>query len=201
MIKDKITPSLREKFRQTIKRTIDTGRGQGFFICSDKQGELYPSKPCEGDEYKIILEGKSTICSHKIGGDFHTHPYLANTKRKYKDSGKQIPIDNILIQDITQSLTDKYKEKGITELSPIIPSHKDALNALLHKCLTTTETTTCVGSDLEKDKIECWTPKETINKGQCVRAIFELRGSAGQKKGFFPKKWIIPLFDKEQITL
>ena len=201
MIKDKITPLLKEKFRETIKKTINTGKDQGFFICSDKQGGLYPSKSCEGDECKIMLEGKSTICPQNIGGDFHTHHYLSSAKRKYKESGKQVPIDDMLKQEIIRSLIDTHKEKGIVGLSPIVPAYRDALNAILHKCMTTTETTTCVGSDLEENKIECWTPKDTVRKGQCVRAIFELRKSEGQKKDFFPKKWIVPLFDKEQIIL
>lgn len=201
MIKDKITPELKERFIQTIKKTIDIGKEQGFFICSGKQGELYPSKSCEGEECKIMLEDKTTICPQRIGGDFHTYPYLANAKKNYKESGKQIPIDDILKQDVIQSLTDAHKEKGVIGLSPIVPSYKDVLNVVVHKCFTTTDTTTCIGSDLEDNKIECWTPKDEIRKGQCVRALFELRRSAGQKKGLFPKKWIVPLFEKEKIVL
>ena len=200
MMKDKITPALREKFRQIIDKTIDTGKGQGFFICSDKQGQLYPSKPCEGDECKIILEDQSSICPVRIQGDFHTYPYLANAKRKYKESGKQIPIDDMLKQEVRKSLTEMHEEKGVIGLSPIVPDYKDSLNTIVHKCFRNTDISTCVGSDLEKDKIECWTPKD-IRRGQCVRAIYDLRNIVGKKKEFFPKKWIVPLFDKEQITI
>lgn len=201
MIKDKITPALKERFRQTIKKTIDTGKEQGFFICSDKKGIFYPSKSCEGDECKIVLEDKSTICPQRFQGDFHTHPYLANVKRKYRELGKQVPIDDILKQEIRESLIENYEERGIVGLSPIAPSYKDALNAVLHKCFKGTETTTCIGSDSDENKIECWTPKDVIRSGQCIRATFELRKVVEKKKEIFPKKWLFPLFDKEQIIL
>lgn len=200
MIKDKITPTLKERFIQTINKTIETGMEQGFFICSDKQEKLYPSKSCEGDECKIMLEDKSSICSHSVQGDFHVYPYLANIKRKYRESGKQIPIDDVLKQEVRKSLSDIYEEKDIIVTSPIIPSYKDTLNTILHKCFKNIDTTTCAGSDLEKNKIECWTPKE-VRHGQCTRAVFELRKVADKKKEFLPKKWIVPLFNKEQITL
>lgn len=199
MIKDKITPALKEKFRQTIDKTIDTGKDQGFFICSDKQGSLYPSKPCEGEECKI-LEDQSSICPVRIQGNFHTRPYLASAKRKYKEIGKQVPIDDVLKQEIRKSLTEMHEEKGVVGISPIVPDYKDSLYTIVHKCFRNTDVSTCVGSDLEKNKIECWTPKD-IRKGQCVRAVFDFRNIVGKKKEFFPKKWIVPLFDKEQITI
>lgn len=200
MIKDKITHTLKERFEQTIKKTIDTGKEQGFFICSDKQEKLYPSKSCEGDECKIILEDQSSICIKRIEGDFHTYPYLANAKKKYRALGKQIPPDDILKQEVIQSLIEMHEEKGEIGLSPIVPSYKDTLNTMVHKCFRNTDISTCIGSDLEENKIECWTPKD-IHRGQCVRAMFELRKVTEKKKEFFPKKWIVPLFDKEQIKL
>lgn len=200
MIKDKITPVLKEKFRQVIDKTANTGKGYGFFICSDEQGRLYPAKSCEGDECKIILEDQSTACPVRIQGDFHTYPYLANTKRKYKEFGKQIPIDDMLKQEVRKSLTEMHEEKGVIGISPIVPDYKDSLNTIVYKCFRNTNISTCVGSDLDKDKIECWTPKD-IGRGQCIRAMFDLRNIVGKKKEFFPKKWIVPLFDKEQITI
>lgn len=135
-----------------------------------------------------------------VHGDFHVHPYLANAKRKYRELGKQVPIDDILKQEVRKSLIDTYEEKGIDTTSQTIPSYKDALNTILHKCFQNTDTTTCAGSDLDKNQIECWTPKD-VRSGQCIRAVFELRKVANKKKEFFPKKWIVPLFEKEQITL
>ena len=55
MIKDKITQPLKERFRDTIKKTVDTGKEQGFFICANKEGKLYPSKSGNmknSDEFK-----------------------------------------------------------------------------------------------------------------------------------------------------
>jgi len=141
MIKDKITPALKERFRQTIKKTIDTGKEQGFFICSNKQGELYPSKSCEGDECKIILEDQS-VCPQRVEGDFHTYPNLANTKRKYRELRKQIPPDDMLKEDVRKSLTRMYEEKGVVGLSPIIPSYKDTLNVVVNKCFRNIDTVT-----------------------------------------------------------
>lgn len=200
MIKDKITPALGDRFRQAIKKTIDTGKEQGFFICSNQQGKLYPSKSCEGDECKIILEDQYAVCPRKVEGDFHTHPYLANAKRKYIEIGKQIPPDDMLKEEVRKSLIEMHEEKGVIGLSPIVPSYKDTLNTVVHKCFKNVDTATCVGSDLEENKIECWTPKD-VGHGQCVRAVFELRKMVEKKKEFFPKKWIVPLFDKEQIVL
>jgi hypothetical protein len=199
MIKDKITPALKEKFRQTIDKTIDSGKDQGFFICSDKQGSLYPSKSCEGEECQI-LEDQSSICPVRLQGDFHTRSYLANAKSKYKEIGKEVPIDDVLKQEIRKSLTEMHEEKGVVGISPIVPDYKDSLFTIVNKCFRNTDVSTCIGSDLDKNKIECWTPKD-IRKGQCVRAAFDFRNIVGKKKEFFPKKWVVPLFDKEQITI
>lgn len=200
MIKDKITHSLKERFGKSIKKTIDTGKEQGFFICSNKEGELYPTKSCEGDECKIILEDQSAVCPRRFEGDFHTHPYLAEVKRKYIESKKQIPPEDMLKQEVRELLTKTHEEKGVVGISPVVPSYKDVLNVVVNKCFRNTNTVTCAGSDLENDKIECWTPKN-VSRGQCVHAIFELRKVVEKKKEYFPKKWLVPLFDKEQIIL
>lgn len=200
MIKDKITKALKESFVRTINKTVDTGKEQGFFICSNKEGKLYPSKPCEGDECQIMLGDPFAICPQRVQGDFHTHPYLANAKRKYMELGKQIPVDDVLKQEVVRTLKETQEEKGIIGLSPSIPSYTDTLNAVINKCFRDTEATTCVGSDLEKNKVECWTPID-VRHGQCVRAVFELRKMTREKKKLSPKKWITPLFEKEQIIL
>lgn len=56
MIKDKITGVLKEKFRDAMKKTVDTGKKHEFFICANKEGKLYPSKPCEGDHSKMLSD-------------------------------------------------------------------------------------------------------------------------------------------------
>ena len=161
--------------------------------------EDYPAKSCEGDECRILLGDPSTVCPQKVQGDFHTHPYLASAKRKYRELGKQIPIDDILKEEVKKALIDTHEEKGIIGLSPTIPSYKDSLNAVIHRCFMDTDATTCIGSDLADNTVECWTPKDPRH-GQCIRAVFELRNEAKTKKSSSPK-WIVSLFDKEQITI
>lgn len=200
MIKDKITEALKERFRDTIKKTVDTGKEQGFFICANKEGKLYASKSCEGDECEVILGNPFQICPQRVQGDFHTYPYVANSRKEYKKKGINPPPDDILKEDVRRTLIDAHEEKGLKGLSPVIPSYNDVLNTIIHKCFKETDATTCIGSDLDDNTVECWTSKD-IRHGQCVRAVFELRRSVQEKKKLSPKKWVIPLFDVENINL
>ncbi len=50
MIKDKITPEIRERFKEEIKLTRERCKERGFLLCLDVKGGLYPSRSCEGTE-------------------------------------------------------------------------------------------------------------------------------------------------------
>ena len=78
MIKDKITPKLKERFKDAIKKTIHTGREQGFYICKDKEGKLFADKGCEGEQCDLMIGRPQDSCQGEINqGDFHTHPYTS----------------------------------------------------------------------------------------------------------------------------
>ena len=83
-----------------------------------------------------------------------------------------------------------------------MPSHSDARNAILGKCSKKTEGTTCIGTDLENSKVECWTPKD-IDDGDCVRALADRLGlSIGEHNdSTLPHEWVRPLFNVEMIDL
>ena len=56
-----------------------------------------------------------------------------------------------------------------------------------------------LSSDLDLDKVECWTIK-TMDDGDCVRALTEhLSPDDGEHK--LPKEWTKPLFDIEMIKM
>lgn len=200
MIKDKITEALKERFRDAIKKTIDTGNEQGFFICANKEGKLYASKSCEGDECEVILGDHFGVCPQRVQGDFHAYPYVANARKEYKKKGINPPPDDILKEEVRSTLIDKHEEKGLNGLSPVIPSYNDILSIIIDKCFKETDAATCVGSDLDDSAVECWTSKDP-RRGQCVRAVFELRRSVQEKKKLSPKKWVVPIFDIENINL
>ena len=41
-INDKLTPEIKNKFKDAIRKTIDTGREHAFIMCIDDNGNLYP---------------------------------------------------------------------------------------------------------------------------------------------------------------
>jgi hypothetical protein len=194
MIKDKITPQVRKKFSQAIKNTKETGKEYGFHLCIEKDGKLSVGDTCIGDDCSIKLHQMHMPCSEKKAqGDFHTHPYLVDAKKYFGITFKA--SDKLMKSTIRQFLD----EKGFTVT---MPSHADARNAILGKCSKKTEGTTCIGSDLEDNRVECWTPKD-IGDDDCLRALIErLELSASEdKESTLPHEWIRPLFNIEMIDL
>jgi hypothetical protein len=193
MIKDKITPELKNAFIESIDKTKATHREHGFYMCLGKDGKLSPSKDrCEGTTHCITTEIKPDTCPGKIQGFFHAHPkrlqleMMLNRKLSDKELGFMVSITR-----------EGFAKKGFSVQSP---SHTDVLNALIDKCEGLTEGTTCTTSDLEGDKIECWTPKKyATNFATCLIAKIDSpleKGVSGR-----PKKWIKSLFDKEIVDL
>jgi hypothetical protein len=168
-MKDKITPQIRKKFVQAIKQTKDTGKEHGFHLCIEDNGKLIPGEMCIGDECSIKLYEMHIPCGEKkVQGDFHTHPYLEDVKKYFNITFK---ASDLLMSAMIKQFME---EKGRTITTP---SHSDARNALLGKCAKKTEGTTCIGTDLEDSRVECWTPKD-IDDGDCVRALADRLGSS-----------------------
>ena len=193
-IKDKITPKIRKKFSQALINTRETGVEHGFHICIEKDGKLSPGEMCVGDECSIKLHDMHMPCAEKkVQGDFHTHPYLVDAKKYFNTTFKA--SDKLMKSAVRQFL----EEKGLTAT---MPSHSDARNAILGKCAKKTEGTTCVGTDLDNSRVECWTPKN-IDDGDCVRALVDRLGLSqnDDKESTLPHEWIRPLFNIEIIDL
>lgn len=191
MIKDKMTPDLKNKFKDRIKRTIKTGKEQGFLLCKDNKDNLSASRSSiEGEDELNFLKIKSE-CPIRIQGDFHTHAYLPDTKSRLKEGfpGENLPED--AIRDITIQLYNR-KNMSVTE-----PSHGDLLGVLVLKSKNKIIGTTCSSSDVKPDIIECWTAKENINKKYYDRANVEIENPGLVRNS--PHKWIRPLFDKDII--
>lgn len=200
MISDNITPVLKHRFRKEIRITADTGKERGFFICKDEKGYLVPSKKtCQGTECEVTLKNPRGACPIKIQGDFHTHPDLAITKIYLKEQDKKIDTDDILKDKIIKSKKEVQERLGIKGLPAITPSYSDALKSILVNCASDIEGTACVGSDLEDDKVECWTPKKDMKLKDCQKAEKEYEIVKG--KSLSARKWIVDLFDKETIDL
>ena len=194
---DKITPELKKKFKHIIKKTIDTGKEQGFLLCKDdnkdNKSSLYASRSSIDGEGELNFSEITSECPIKIQGDFHTHSYLPDIKRRLKEG---FPKDNIpedAIRDITIQLYHR-KNMSITE-----PSHGDLLGVLILKSKDKIVGTTCASSDTEPDIVECWTVKENVNKKHYDRADLEIRDPRLIRNS--PLEWIRPLFDKETIDL
>lgn len=100
------------------------------------------------------------------------------------------------LKSMVSSAKERFDKKGFSVQTP---SHTDVLNAFMDKCKGHTEGTACTTSDLEADKIECWTPKKhAANFVTCSIAKID----NPLEKGFSrrPKKWIKYLF-KEIIDI
>lgn len=191
MIKDKITPQLRKRFLQEIKKSKETGKERGFHICIEDNGKLSAGDTCIGEECGMKFQRINVSCQgKKVQGDFHTHPYLADVRKSF---GVTFKASDELIRAATETFLE---ERGLT---PTIPSHADARNAVLGKCSKRTEGTTCVGSDLDMEKVECWTIKQ-MDDGDCIRALVEYI-SPEEEGHKLPKEWVKPLFEIEMIRL
>ncbi len=196
MIKDKITPQLKNKFIEEISKTITDGNEHGFLICHDKNGNLSPSNSSNGEKNNINFIDIKDQCPFKIQGDFHTHASASDVRDFIKEN---IPeekgiIRDSLIRDITVKL---YKENGI---STTTPSHGDLLGLLVLKGKGKIAGTVCMSSDAEPNNVECWTTKENvINNNHYKRANVELQNRKLVRNP--PHDWIKPLFNREIIDL
>lgn len=193
MIKDKINPELRKRFLQEIKKSKETGVERGFHICIEEDGKLSAGDTCVGDECSLKFPHVNVSCpGKKAQGDFHTHPYLAQVKKEFGLSRMKVS------DQLIRSATDIFLKER--ETTPTMPTQGDAISAILGKCSKRINGTTCVGSDLDESKVECWTVKDDINDEDCLIALMEQMSpeETGSKP---PKGWVIPLFDKEMINL
>lgn len=195
MIKDKITQKLKERLKDAIKKTIDTGKEQGFLLCKDNKdnGPLYASKSSIDGEGELNFAKIKSECPIKIQGDFHTHSYLPDIKSRLKEGFPKENFPEDKIRGITIQLYNR-KNMSVTE-----PSHGDLLGVLVLKSKNKIVGTTCSTSDTEPDITECWTAKENIDKKYYNRANIEIEDPRLIRNS--PHKWIRPLFNKEIIDL
>ena len=198
MIKDKITPELRQRFIQEISKTITDGDEHGFLICKDNDGDLSPSIATNGDKYHINFSDIKSQCPFKIQGDFHTHASVEDMRNFIKDNKDQLPEEGNFPDSLIRDMTIKlYKENGI---STTTPSHGDLLGVLVLKNKGKVDGTVCMSSDAEPSKIECWTTKDNlIRDNHYTRANTEIGDDKLVRN--HPHNWIKPLFHKETINL
>lgn len=211
MIKDKITPELRSRFIEDIKRSKESGKERGFFLCKNKEGKLIPSKSCEGTECDIHLGDPRTGCPSetKTYGEFHTHPYLYSAKQKLRREGKissnnELRIDKELKMVMGKNIREAHERitriKGITINTP---SYTDVLRALLAKSIDVTNGTVCTSTDVETNKVECWTIKD-LGKDKLRRlstiGMSEL-DKVKPEGSQLMKKWLDDISDRETIEL
>lgn len=190
MIKDKITADLNTRFKQEINHTIIDGKEHGFLLCSDKKKRLSATKSTVGDD-NLFLKPLKDQCSFKIQGDFHTHAHAKNAKKIFD---KQLGID-ISIEDVKKGLSDAAKKKN---LSLTEPSYGDILGTMILNHKNEILGTTCIGTDIEPEKIECWSLKDHIKKDGFKKAVEESESPAINSN---PLKWVRPLFNKETIYI
>lgn len=187
MIKDKITPQIKDRFRDALKRTIEAGKEHSFNICKDRNGNLYPRDICVGEECGIQMESASKCFPDRSQGNFHTHADMAVARRTIGDMGSEF---------LTTLIKDAADFEGVDVTTP---SHGDLVNALINKCIKRTEGTVCVGSDSISDRVDCWTAKDNIHEDDCEKAMtLKMMGLVGIGT---PKPWIKPLFNKEIIEI
>ena len=188
MIKDKISSELKIRIKQEIANTIIDGKEHGFLLCSDKKEKLSATKSIVGDGH-LFLKPLKDQCNFKIQGEFHTHPHVMKAKQFFDTQLKK----DIPIEDIKKGLLDAAKKKN---LSFSEPSYGDILGTMILNHKDEILGTTCIGTDIEPEKIECWSTKDHIKKEDFDKAVEELGSPAINSN---PLKWVRPLFNKEII--
>jgi hypothetical protein len=211
MIKDKITPELRSRFIEDIKRSKESGKERGFFLCENKEGKLIPSKSCEGTECSIHLGDPSTGCPSETTtyGNFHTHPYLYSVKQELRRDGKILPKEELKISEELKSRMRKNigesheRITGVKGITINSPSYTDILKALLAKSINLTNGTVCTSTDVETSRVECWTIKDLGKdrlKRLAITGMAELDKIKSEGSGL-TKKWLDDISDRETIEL
>lgn len=191
MIKDKITPQIKDKFRDAINLTIKTGKEHAFIICRDDKEDLTPRAICEGSECVVLMEPPESCLPFRAQGNFHTHADTAIARRVLDVEGR-LP---------RKILTDYVKQVADSEgIDVTTPSHGDLINALINRCIRRTEGTVCVGSDAIPYRVDCYTANNKITKDDCDSAKMLKLFTRTEEAGI-PRPWIKPLFDKETINL
>lgn len=197
MIKDKITPELKKRFLDEIRLSGERNKERGFLLCLDRKGKLFPSEPCEGSKCTIPWSHLRVTnpCPEKEQGDFHTHPMKDVMSKDvvgniYKNYENILPHEYIRrrLQSRAEKLIkidcEKVGVKGIP-FSVQTPSYSDVLEALMSKCARLSEGTVCIGTDLDENHLECWTPKEIKEKDYskiCGKVLKEYRHKEKVKK-------------------
>ena len=191
MIKDKITPELKKRFRQEINNSKKDGKEHGFLLCSDKKEKLYATTSIVGEEDNLFFKPLKNQCKSKIQGEFHTHP-RAMTAKKFFDNqlGRDLPIE-----EVRNGLIDAVKKRNISLTEP---SYGDILGTMILNHKNEMLGTTCIGTDIYPEKIECWSTKDHINKIDYDKAVEDLNSPATISN---PLKWVRPLFNRETINI
>lgn len=191
MIKNKINQELKNRFLQEIRESEETGKERGFLICIDEKDRLSATKSCEGKKCTVSLYPLKSQCNFKIQGEFHTHPFAAESVQYAEEKlGKILPLE-----EAKNFVKDMAKKKNIS-LSE--PSYGDVLGTIISKYTNNSLGTTCVGTDIEPDKVECWSTKNKITERDFDAAFRELNSPDITKR---PLEWSKDLFDKEIIDL
>lgn len=190
-IKDKITSELKNRFSQEIGKTTENGKERGFLICTDKEGVLSSTKSNEGEQGMVSLRSLKNQCPFKIQGEFHTHPHATEAKEYVEEKlGRKVSLE-----DAKKVVLDIAKEKNVSLTEP---SYGDVLGVVVSRYMNNTLGTTCIGTDIKPEKVECWTTKGEITEEDFDTAFRELNGPDVHKS---PLEWTRSLFEKEIIDL
>lgn len=190
MIKEKITPQIKDRIRDALKRTIETGDEHAFIMCKDRKGNLYPRDTCRGSDCGVQMEPITRCFPDRAQGNFHTHADIS-VARSINEVRRKLPRE-ILIEYVKEIA----KSEGIDVTTP---SHGDLVNTLVNKCMNRSLGTVCVGSDAISDRIDCWTAKDNITEDDCHRGtMLSVMGLVGTGP---PRDWVKKLFDKEIIDI
>lgn len=225
MIKDKFTPELKKVISSVIDISEKRNKERGFLLCEDnKTGKLFSSKICEGTTCELpndeLLEGVA-FCVHNnadVVGNFHTHPYVININMRNIKEGKPKKSASEIKKGFEIGYKKIYDSLGIKiPVSVLVPSHTDLVNSINFVCrgegpMYNKIEIKCIGSDLDKERIECWTTNnEKINKDNCDLAEEDIKPENYEKRkknrlkkfntDHVPDPWIIPLFEIETIDL
>lgn len=92
---------------------------------------------------------------------------------------------------------------GVKGMTINAPSYTDVLRALLAKSINLTNGTVCTSTDVETNKVECWTIKDLGKDKLKQLAIIGMTELDKVKPGGSQpmKKWIDDISDRETIEL
>lgn len=200
MIIKKITSEFKKRFAEELKRSSIDGKERYIPLCIDERKKLVIGvNTCIGTECMVPEEMIECPRGTIKQGDFHTHPFMKDIRENpelrefLRQKYGHIPPDEIILQHL-KNINELRRKYGYS-----LPSQHDIAIAMENKCIDNINYTSCVGTDIMPDVVNCLEVEKDISNEDCEKATEELTiFSKGIERA---EEWTRKYFKAEKIDI